>query len=108
MSGGGPTSLPDCRVEWAEKLSKCGGLGPTYGTCHVHGFGNCRPPCTGHVIQISRRIKPFTSFVDGTLLHEMVHLSAAIRMQAELLNHGWFFQKEMKRLAAAGAFEWFW
>jgi hypothetical protein len=55
------------------------------------------------VIMIAERIRQFGSTVDLTLLHEMAHIKLGKRV-----NHGKKFQKEMLRLANAGAMEDLW
>lgn len=101
--------LPDsCTVRWTKQIrAERSRHGIPIGSTHVHGMSICRPGCTGHIIEISEAIKPFTAYVDSTLIHEMVHLSAVLRGET-MLNHGRYFQEEMKRLAAAGAFNDLW
>lgn len=55
------------------------------------------------VITISKEIKRLDCVIKGTLLHEMAHIKLPVKV-----NHGPRFEKEMLRLAKAGAFRGVW
>jgi hypothetical protein len=54
-------------------------------------------------IEISKRIKIWPHLTRSVLLHEMVHVSLPLK-----ILHGARFEKEMFRLAKAGAFKGLW
>lgn len=56
-------------------------------------------------IRIRSSLRDYRAFVVMTLLHEMVHLKLRGR---RCLEHGRSFNGEMRRLAAAGAFDRWW
>lgn len=82
------------------------------GDCHVCGVNPCGrigERCAGHEIRISDHIqgRRFSSIAEITLLHEMVHMKAALG-DYRFAGHGPTFHREMKRLAALGAFSKLW
>lgn len=88
--------LPKCRVVW------------TYRKVDFIGrfLYDTDDPDKGLLIELSHRIRFVERVARFTLLHEMVHLKQ--RHIPDERAHGHAFQKEMKRLANAGAFNGLW
>lgn len=92
-------------VEWSSNIPKGSIAG-----AHVHGISycdkkHCPPNCKISFIRVDPVLKKMgmQAIVLGTLLHEMIHVSALLGHPLRV-NHGREFHKEWKRLAAKGAF----
>ena len=104
-------SLPDDMiVEWSDKLAKKHMAGT-----HIHGLRGLKCPggkkrCRGNYIRISPELKGLPTVAELTLLHEMVHAKShrGDLRYCECGRSGRAFQREMKRLALAGAFNELW
>ena len=59
--------------------------------------------CELKEMYVNAEIKNWERSVEATLIHEMVHLALPVKVQ-----HGPRFEKEMLRLAKAGAFKGVW
>lgn len=105
-----------------EKLYRCynkqffSGRLPKYKVMFISKFssktqvGECDP--TKHVIKIAKGIKNYPCEVKMTLFHEMVHAKLLegkqITFKVAYNYHSNKFQREMLRLAKAGAFKGIW
>lgn len=94
--------LGECRVVWAKMP-------------HLGHFASYRHPGIKaekykgpFLIRISSRIKWSTSLWQLTLLHEMVHLKLYGKDKSRKDVHSRMFNREMKKLAARGAFVGLW
>jgi len=63
--------------------------------------------CCGSWIRIIPELKEMKCVAFMSLLHAMCHLKALYAGEV-YLNHGWKWQREMKRLANIGAFNNIW
>ena len=98
-------NLPDdVRVTFSTKMPTKGMLGG----CHTHGVDECRwtgkKHCKGHAIRIAPFLKKHDCFMNMTLLHEMAHMSVALRVGGHN-SHSYLWQQEMRRLVNIGAFD---
>jgi hypothetical protein len=84
--------LPEVRVRWEPRLADVGPL--IAEGFRLDGLTN------GHVILLDPAIQDDPEIFQRTLSHEMVHV--AVRDQDDA--HGPVFQRELRRLSAAGAF----
>jgi hypothetical protein len=83
--------------------------GAEIGRAHACGETKCMKGCKGPAIWISEKLKPFDCFTEMTLLHEMVHLAIDLGGRRRNENeHGRRWQRQMKDLAARGAFRDLW
>lgn len=90
-------------VEWSSE-----GMGNRIERTHVHGYTRCtKPGCAGSWVRIHPDFHAYGVVAQMSLLHGMVHLKAVLGNRA-YLEHGTTFQREMKRLAAIGAFNQLW
>lgn len=94
-------------IEWSERMP----MG-TIGLAHPHGVLPCPKDwgpenCSGCWLRIDPALKLHDCFAEMTLLHEMAHIKAVLGDRG-LAGHGPVWQKEMMRLARAGAFELWW
>ena len=93
-------SLKPCRVFY-RKMEPLG----LFGSYRVHG---ARSDGGAYYIAISNRIRWSSALVRMTLLHEMVHLKLVDKDKSPKTRHSRMFHREMKRLAARGAFVGLW
>lgn len=91
--------LKPCRVMWADME-------------YLGHFGSYRQEGVKedkyHYIKINRKLKWSGSLWHFTLLHEMVHLKLVGKDLSPLDKHSRMFNREMKKLAAVGAFVGIW
>jgi hypothetical protein len=89
----------DTRLYWmpARMANRSGHLAEVWGTRKQHR------PITNFKISVSNRIRFSSRLVVRVLLHEMAHISTGLGAQ-----HGPRWQREMLRLAKAGAFARLW
>jgi hypothetical protein len=84
------------------------GAGEGLEKVHIHGMTECTlENCETSWIRLSPELKPMPVVALMTLLHTMCHLKSVYAGEA-YLNHGWKWQREMKRLANIGAFNGIW
>lgn len=99
--------LPHVRVEWeTNKIPIKGNI-----LARVRWKGsNCGDTADykPYLLQIHRRLKPrwMQKQVGMSMLHEMAHLKLGVSVDCEEWDGD--FDKEMFRLAAVGAFQYFW
>ena len=84
----------DTKVCWGNTLKWQGSIG----LCHYS-----EPPR----IEVAAELKTYVRLTESTVLHEMVHLKLFNTKWREP-DHGPLFQKEMLKLARAGAFRRLW
>ncbi len=101
--------LPACETVFRDlqKMSK-GAIGHyTPVEYEIFRGGKWTPHRKTHRIEIDPKAKYMNVLWQSTLLHEMAHLSVGLKHK-RVKSHGTIWQKEMLRLATAGAFKNLW
>jgi hypothetical protein len=99
--------LPHVRVEWDTKKERVPGT--LIARCKWRGPKGGKPEqYKAYLLQIKSELRPryLQKQVGMSMLHEMVHLKLGVGVECEDWDGD--FDKEMFKLAAAGAFQWFW
>lgn len=97
----------DTIVQWSERIPR-----GSVAAAHVHGIDPCHTlycpkNCSRSIIRVHPRFKGEDAIASMHIYHETVHVSAVLGDRHRIF-HGEHFHAEMRRLAAAGAFDHVW